>query len=83
MVTLHTRHALALVVALLSAESVGSAAQRAAVFHLEETTIGQIQQAIRSHQITTVALVEQYLQRRAMRRPNGLKGCALACCANI
>ena len=35
----------------------------APAFHVEEATIAQIQQAIRSHQITAVALVEQYLQR--------------------
>jgi len=57
-----------------------SAAQRAAGFHLEEATIGQIQQAIRSHQITTFALVEQYLQRirayngTCVNEPNGILG---------
>jgi len=57
-----------------------SAAQRAAGFHLEEATIGQIQQAIRSRQITTVALVEQYLQRirayngTCVNEPNGILG---------
>ena len=57
-----------------------SAAQRAAGFHLEEATIGQIQQAIRSRQITTVALVEQYLQRirayngTCVNEPDGILG---------
>ena len=57
-----------------------SAAQRAAGFHLEEATIGQIQQAIRSHQITTFALVEQYLQRirayngTCVNEPDGILG---------
>ena len=57
-----------------------SAAQRPAGFHLEEATIGQIQQAIRSHQITTFALVEQYLQRirayngTCVNEPNGILG---------
>src|SRR5262252_6220857 len=51
-----------------------------ASFHVEEATIAQIQQAIRSHQITTVALVEQYLQRiktyngRCVNEPNGILG---------
>src|SRR5438132_8503019 len=57
-----------------------SAAQRAAGFHLEEATIGQIQQAIRSHEITPFALGEQYLQRirayngTCVNEPNGILG---------
>src|SRR5213594_1860007 len=57
-----------------------SAAQRAASFRLEEATIGQVQQAIRSRQITTVALVEQYLQRirayngTCVNEPDGILG---------
>ena len=52
----------------------------APAFHVEEATIAQIQQAIRSHQITTVALVEQYLQRikayngTCVNEPNGILG---------
>ena len=51
-----------------------------AAFHVEEATIAQIQQAIRSHQITTVALVERYLQRikayngTCVNEPNGILG---------
>ena len=57
-----------------------AAAQPSAAFHVEEATIAQIQQAIRSHQITTVALVEQYLQRikayngTCVNEPNGILG---------
>src|SRR3989454_10759137 len=55
-------------------------AQRAASFRVEEATIARIQQAIRSHQITTVALVEKYLQRikayngTCVNEPNGILG---------
>ena len=51
-----------------------------AAFHVEEASIAQIQQAIRSHRITTVALVEQYVQRikayngTCVREPNGILG---------
>ena len=57
-----------------------AAAQRTAAFHLEEATIAQIQQAIRSHQITAVAMIEQYLQRikayngTCVNEPNGILG---------
>jgi amidase len=57
-----------------------SVAPAAASFHVEEATIAQIQQAIRSHQTTTVALVEQYLQRikayngTCVSEPNGILG---------
>jgi len=77
----NTRRAFVLVVAgILYMTPPASAAQRAAGFHLEEATIGQIQQAIRSHQITTFALVEQYLQRirayngTCVNEPDGILG---------
>ncbi len=79
--TVNTRRAFVLIFAgLLCKATPASAAQRAAGFHLEEATIGQIQQAIRSHQITTFALVEQYLQRirayngTCVNEPNGILG---------
>ncbi len=79
--TVNTRRAFVLIFAgLLYKATPASAAQRAAGFHLEEATIGQIQQAIRSHQITTFALVEQYLQRirayngTCVNEPNGILG---------
>ena len=65
---------------LLYMTTPASAAQRAASFRLEEATIGQVQQAIRSRQITTVALVEQYLQRirayngTCVNEPDGILG---------
>ncbi len=79
--TVNTRRAFVLIFAgLLYKATPASAAQRAAGFHLEEATIGQIQQAIRSHQITTFALVEQYLQRirayngTCVNEPDGILG---------
>ena len=79
--TVNTQWAFVLVFAgLLYMTPPASAAQRAAGFHLEEATIGQIQQAIRSHQITTFALVEQYLQRirayngTCVNEPDGILG---------
>src|ERR1041385_5993185 len=81
MPALNKRRAVALVfVALLSAAPMGWAAQRAATFHDEEATIGQIPQAIRRHQITTVSLVEQSLRRiqayngTCVNEPNGILG---------
>jgi len=78
---LPTRYASALlVVGFMSVAPATAPAQRAAAFHVEEATIAQIQQAIRSHQITTVALVEQYLQRikayngTCVNEPNGILG---------
>ena len=78
---MNTRWALGLVFGgLLYMTTPASAAQRAAAFHLQEATIGQIQQAIRSRQITTVALVEQYLQRirayngTCVNEPDGILG---------
>ena len=50
------------------------------VFHVEEATIDQIQQAIRSQQITTVGVVEQYLARikayngTCVNQPQGILG---------
>ncbi len=58
----------------------GSMSVAPATFHVEEATIAQIQQAIRSHQITAVAVVEQYLQRikayngTCVNEPNGILG---------
>src|SRR5262245_48364475 len=49
-------------------------------FHLEEATISQIQQAITSRQMTTVNLVELYLQRinayhgTCVNEPQGILG---------
>src|SRR5262245_52707591 len=49
-------------------------------FHLEEATIAGIQEAIRSGQITTVGLVEQYLKRikayngTCVNQPQGILG---------
>jgi len=78
---LPTRYASALlVVGFMSVAPATAPAQRAAAFHVEEAAIAQIQQAIRSHQITTVALVEQYLQRikayngTCVNEPNGILG---------
>src|SRR5881296_2360790 len=78
---LPTRYASALLaVGFMSVAPATAPAQRAAAFHVEEATIAQIQQAIRSHQITTVGLVEQYLQRiktyngTCVNQPNGILG---------
>src|SRR5207247_11030174 len=52
--TVNTRRAFVLIFAgLLCKATPASAAQRAAGFHLEEATIGQIQQAIRSDRKST------------------------------
>src|SRR3989442_15711524 len=85
MAILPTRYARALpavsfMVAFMSVAPAPAAAQRAAAFHVEEATIVQTQQPLRSHQITTVALVEQYLQRikayngTCVTEPNGILG---------
>src|SRR5688572_10142651 len=55
-------------------------AQRAGSFHLQEATIGDIQRAIQAKQITTVGLVELYLQRvkayngPCVNEPQGILG---------
>ena len=55
-------------------------AQRRQAFHLQEATIADIQQAIRAKQITTVGLVELYLERIAayngpcVNEPQGILG---------
>jgi Asp-tRNA(Asn)/Glu-tRNA(Gln) amidotransferase A subunit family amidase len=76
------RHARVLVAAVcLAIATVAIAGQRpAAPFRIEEATIEQIQQAIRSRQITTVGLVEQYLKRikayngTCVNEPRGILG---------
>src|SRR5690348_10497547 len=65
---------------VIAAGSVGGAQPKPAAFHLEEATIDQIQQAIRSRQITTVGVVEQYLRRikayngTFVNQPQGILG---------
>lgn len=65
---------------VIAATSAGSAQQKPATFHVEEATIDQIQQAIRSRQITTVGVVEQYLRRikayngTCVNQPQGILG---------
>lgn len=65
---------------VIAAGSVGGAQPKPAAFHLEEATIDQIQQAIRSRQITTVGVVEQYLRRikayngTCVNQPQGILG---------
>src|SRR5436190_4968556 len=57
-----------------------AAAQRRAAFNVEETTIGDIQRALQSKRVTTVGLVEQYLQRikayngTCVNEPRGILG---------
>jgi Asp-tRNA(Asn)/Glu-tRNA(Gln) amidotransferase A subunit family amidase len=65
---------------LVAAMSTGRAQQRPSTFHVEEATIAQIQQAIRTHRITTVGVVEQYLRRikayngTCVNQPQGILG---------
>jgi Asp-tRNA(Asn)/Glu-tRNA(Gln) amidotransferase A subunit family amidase len=57
-----------------------ASAQSPSKFHLEDATISQIQQGIRTRQITTVNLVELYLKRikayngRCVNEPQGILG---------
>ena len=73
------RRAIACVLALLVTRPL-AAQQKAPAFHVEEATIDQIQQAIRSKQVTTVAVVEQYLRRikayngTCVNQPQGILG---------
>src|SRR5688572_33001465 len=71
----------AIVSILVLAGTLGGAAQRpAARFDVQEATIAGIQQAISRKQITTVGLVEQYLQRiqayngTCVNEPQGILG---------
>jgi Asp-tRNA(Asn)/Glu-tRNA(Gln) amidotransferase A subunit family amidase len=57
------RKAASLVALLAAIATVGAPQQAAPRFHLEEATIRGIQQAITTHQITSVGLVELYLKR--------------------
>jgi Asp-tRNA(Asn)/Glu-tRNA(Gln) amidotransferase A subunit family amidase/uncharacterized OsmC-like protein len=56
------------------------AAKAAPGFRIEEATISDLQQAIRSHRITTVGIVEAYLRRikayngTCVNEPNGILG---------
>src|ERR1041385_2734636 len=50
-------------ICLITACLIGAQPQRPAKFHVEETTIADIQTAIRAKQITTKGLVELYLKR--------------------
>src|SRR5687767_14867669 len=66
---------------LLAAMTTGAAAQRPApAFHLQEATIADIQQAIQKKQLTTVRLVELYLNRikayngTCVNEPQGILG---------
>jgi Asp-tRNA(Asn)/Glu-tRNA(Gln) amidotransferase A subunit family amidase len=62
------------------AASPASAQRASSTFHLQETTIAQIQQAIQKQQITTVGLVELYLKRikayngTCVNEPQGILG---------
>ena len=73
------RRLLACVVMLAVALPAG-AQKSPAPFHVEEATIDQIQQAIRSRQVTTVGVVEQYLRRikayngTCVNQPQGILG---------
>lgn len=64
----------------IAAVSAGAAQERRGRFHLEEATIDQTQQAIRSGRITTVGLVELYLKRikayngTCVNEPQGILG---------
>src|SRR4051812_34562079 len=55
-------------------------ASAAGKFHLEEATISDIQEAIKTKQITCVELVKLYLKRikayngRSVKEPNGILG---------
>jgi amidase len=58
----------------------GAAQQARPAFHLQEATIGQIQQALVARRITTVGLVEMYLKRikayngTCVNEPQGILG---------
>jgi amidase len=69
-----------LVVAVAASTLIAEPQQAPAKFHLQEATIDNIQQAIRSGQITTVGLVELYLKRikayngTCVKEPQGILG---------
>src|SRR5688572_23443032 len=69
---------IALILAVIG--SIGITAQRPARFHLQEATIADIQRAIQAKQVTTVGLVELYLQRvkayngPCVNEPQGILG---------
>ena len=68
------------VVAMLVVGAAAGDAQRARSFDVHEATIADIQRALRSKRITTVGVVEQYLQRikayngRCVNEPQGILG---------
>src|SRR5580765_3299 len=70
----------AVVLTLLLVGTAAGDAQRARAFDVHEATIADIQRALQSKRITTVALVEQYLQRikayngTCVNQPQGILG---------
>jgi Asp-tRNA(Asn)/Glu-tRNA(Gln) amidotransferase A subunit family amidase len=67
-------------VGLVVAGPAAGGAQRAPSFNVHEATVADIQRAIQSRRITTVGVVEQYLQRikayngRCVNEPQGILG---------
>jgi hypothetical protein len=74
------RRAAGVVLAMLVIGAAAGDAQRARSFDVHEATIADIQRALQSKRITTVAVVDQYLQRikayngRCVNEPQGILG---------
>jgi Asp-tRNA(Asn)/Glu-tRNA(Gln) amidotransferase A subunit family amidase len=74
------RHTAAVVLTLLLVGTAAGDAQRARAFDVHEATIADIQRALQSKRITTVGIVEQYLQRikahngPCVNQPEGILG---------
>src|SRR6187431_3561575 len=75
-----SRRAAGVVLAMLLLGAAAGDAQRARSFDVHEATIADIQRALQSKRITTVAVVDQYLQRikayngRCVNEPQGILG---------
>src|SRR5678815_2079714 len=75
-----SRRAAGVVLAMLLLGAAAGEAQRARSFDVHEATIADIQRALQGRRITTVAVVEQYLQRikayngRCVNEPQGILG---------
>jgi len=74
------RRAAGVVLVMFVAGAAAGNAQRARSFNVHEATIAEIQRALQGKRVTTVAVVEQYLQRikayngRCVNEPQGILG---------
>ena len=77
---LKTRNYVVVAVLMLAGATAIGQAPRARSFDVHEATVADIQRAIQSRRVTTVAVVEQYLQRikayngRCVNEPQGILG---------